>query len=1266
MSTPTFTEEGIKRLPQPIVDKLQSLIARIRRVLLIKGLYATAAALIFALLCVMGVDAAFDVAHPVIRWGLSLAAFGFAGAVAWRWLIRPQFKKISLTSIARLIEIRHPEMHERISTAVELLGSKDAESMKGSDQLLGEVVKSALLDAETVSPEVEVTMNPVKQPKWAAIAAVGVLLVLFALWPRHSGLLLARAVAPFLKIGNASSFELRVITQDLTVAEGEPITVLVAAKGRQDRRVDLHTVSPAGATVTERMLKEISSQVEKDETAFALHFPAAKESFTWYVTAGRARTASFSVTVVPRPEIENYQLIYDYPAYTGLPQKVDPDSLGDISAPAGTKVTVKAKLNRKLATGEVVVDGGEEARGIDGAVTFLEENGQPRAQWVTTLLNGQNSHWEMHVKDSTGLANVARAHELRALSDEGPTVVIDSPLEREIQLKPTDTLPVEYSASEDYGFSAVDLRVKLDSRGETRISQTLPERDPSIPMTWHGRAALDLSKLNLDGVRDLRVRVQVSDNLPKDLSGPQIGMSDEIVIHLNRGAESFMEQTVAKQENAVRKELDQLKNQLYEEKNQAEQKMWQLRNKEEMKPEQLDQLEKLQQKTAQTAEALAKLAEKMEKSAFAERAKEIAAAAQDAKPAAEALQKIPQSDSPQERSEAAQEARDDLANAVKKVEDTLNNLWQDTQQAKQAAQLAALAQQQQQLADQAAAAAKPEAKPDAASPQTAQNDPAQAQPQPATPDAQTAQNSQPQPQPNAATPAAQDPAAAAATPQAPQAPTGQPDKPELAAKFDPQQWQQQQQDVAGQIQNMNNQAQGQNPQATADQLKKLASQAQDLAKQADAQADAQEAATKQAAQDSTAAGDAKAAQQEATAAQAARELAEKTKQFDQQAGQQLDQNGLAATAVEQATMQLNDAAKSATEAASQLSAELSQQAESGSPDPAGAQPGQQPQTAQSTPPQQGQQPQSAQGDAAQPAQSGQNADANSAATPADPAIAAAAAAAASAAGDAATPAPTPADGAAPATPASGDAAQAAATPPASAGEAAMQTTGQQLNTAADALNMAAQALTSQAENLTEGTGALAQATQQSQQASQAGQQAQQAGQQAAQQAAQAGQNQQAQQAAAAQASGEALGKNAATPAQQAASNLAMAAAAAQKAAGIPQGGLNSQSMGQHNTPPQPGQGRGQQQNMAKQPGQQPDQPGDAQDQQGLQATQAYTLPPELAKLGLTSDEWARLRGLVQSGAGAEGDRVPTEYRDLVRGYFRALSAGPAAAAPGKN
>ena len=171
--TPVLTEDALRRLPEPIVVKLRSLIARIRRVLWWRGVWFSLAALVAVLLVIMAVDAAFDLESVAARCALTLGGLAVVGSVAWRTLVRPLSRTLGLAQVARLVEIHHPEMHERISTAVELLGSKDAAALRGSDELLAEVVKSAVVDVGTVTPEKEYSSLPMKWPRRLAAGALG-------------------------------------------------------------------------------------------------------------------------------------------------------------------------------------------------------------------------------------------------------------------------------------------------------------------------------------------------------------------------------------------------------------------------------------------------------------------------------------------------------------------------------------------------------------------------------------------------------------------------------------------------------------------------------------------------------------------------------------------------------------------------------------------------------------------------------------------------------------------------------------------------------------------------------------------------------------------------------------------------------------------------------------------------------------------------------------------------------------------------------------
>jgi hypothetical protein len=1199
--TPVLTEDAIRRLPEPIVAKLRSLIARIRRVLWWRGCWLTLAALVASLIAVMAIDAAFDLESKLWRCLLSAAGLGTVSVVAWRTLFQPLRRTLGLAQVARMVEIHHPEMHERISTAVELLGSTDAASLRGSDELLAEVVKSAVIDVGTVTPEKEYSSLPMLWPKRLGAAALAILAVILIGWPFQGGILLARAVLPLANIGSATSSDLRMITQNATVVEGAPITLLVAAKGKSAQRLELRRESagspdgPATSTpqIERMVVQPDAAGAQPGETVFALTLPRVSSSFRYAATSGRARSKEFFVEVLHRPDITNVSVRYTFPPYTGLAPKIDPDSLGDISAITGTSVEVTATLNHPAAAATLVYDQTEN-QGPD--VSLVNEGSTQLARWSAELAPGMNYRWTLHPKGAGELLGKPTSGTLKALEDLPPAVVIDSPVDRELSLRPNEWLPIVYSAADDYSLSAVDVIVKLDGRGTRIIPMPLPEKDPDVAQTWRGTAAVDLSKLPLAGANELFITVRVTDSLPPSLNGPQTATSETILVRLNWGAESFARQTVNKQEEQLRRELEQLRTDLWDQQRQASEKARQLRDPEPMDSERLDQLEKLTARTAMSASQLKEIAQKAQQSAFAERADAIAETAKThVEGAATSLQKIPQSDQPEERSASAENAQNQLEKAARELDEILASFQQDRQEGQELGELASLAREQQSLADQAAQAAPnpPAPKPAATDSEIAATSESTSPPTAPTPPSETAAPSAPNtipPPPTVANEATTNPLIdPAATPE------------QRTEAFE--RWLQHQDDVEHRSQNVANQFQQKLPVDRQSDLADLATQARDLAGQAAALAARQDQLAQQAG-DSTPAAPTEAAppgpppaapaaaaietaREQGAVATTAGQLADSLKKLQQDSASALKQNGKADVQAEAAASTLAAAATTGREASASLAKEAGVPLE---PIPSGA----------------------------------------------NPALA--------------TPSSLPSD-------------PAASPPEARTSQQAVRQTGESLDAAATALSEMARALSSQAEGAAAASQALSAATTQTKQASDAGDAAQQAGREAAQQTLEKTQGSaEASMAAAAAARLQSLAATAATPAQQAATHLAMAAATAQAAMGVPENALGQQNMGKKGSP-KPGDGQQGQGQTAAEDKNSSQKPGsEASDKAGLQTSQDYGLPPELAKLGMSPDDWSRLRGLITSGSDgtSEGSQVPAEYRELVKSYFRALSTRPPA------
>lgn len=80
-------------------------------------------------------------------------------------------------------------------------------------------------------------------------------------------------------------------------------------------------------------------------------------------------------------------------------------------------------------------------------------------------------------------------------------------------------------------------------------------------------------------------------------------------------------------------------------------------------------------------------------------------------------------------------------------------------------------------------------------------------------------------------------------------------------------------------------------------------------------------------------------------------------------------------------------------------------------------------------------------------------------------------------------------------------------------------------------------------------------------------------------------------------------------------------------------------------PAKPGQG------LAQQPG------PDASDASIRAAEPDPGVPPELAKLGISAEDWETIKSSLRSDAGGSAAALPEEYRELVRSYFEQMSKG---------
>jgi hypothetical protein len=582
----TMAEIRDNQVPEAIVRKLRGVIGRGRAVTLLRGAAATLAVATACLLAVMGVDYWVVIFSNAARWAMSLAALG-ATLLAGLWLIaRPLARRRGLAAAARAVESRHPQFMERLSSAVELLTSTDAPVLRGSDELIAALAAQASCDAEALNPGREISFRGAAWPMAAAAAVLGVLAGLLVLWPNQAGMLLRRAMLENVSRVSATSLKItRADAADLKAWNRDGIDYVMLAGGR------LHVeLAVADQAVTEAQFRlAVSSRLalslsngsnRKSDFAggaenvlsmahlgdgpdgsrrFAITCPPAQGSLRFRLGAGDALTRYYSVRVVPAPAVRGIDVRIDYPAYTRRAAESATDVAGDIAAVAGSKATISVRAATPPAKAEFVV-GGRNYPARTGAAP----DGSSVYAYSFELIRGPKYRWSVRLTDEYGFTNPPAEHAIEVLPDCPPLAVLTAPprsprpAQARLKLKPTDRLSVAYRVADDFGIASAALEVEADGRKCPPIKlaagpTTMPARTPvwgpqgsadAPPASIEGMTVLDLAAMDLQGARQVTVRVVAADWLPRELGGPGRGASEPRVIDIDAGAPSFAEQVV--------------------------------------------------------------------------------------------------------------------------------------------------------------------------------------------------------------------------------------------------------------------------------------------------------------------------------------------------------------------------------------------------------------------------------------------------------------------------------------------------------------------------------------------------------------------------------------------------------------------------------------------------------------------------------------------------------------------------------------------------
>ncbi|HEV8342927.1 MAG TPA: DUF4175 family protein [Candidatus Binatia bacterium] len=295
------------------------------------------------------------------------------------------------------------------------------------------------------------------------------------------------------------------------VVRGSSVTIQAAASGAIPKSMDLLLWSDDSGQEPAAAHEKLGME-ESGGGKFSFTVQEVKKSLHFRATTGPFSSATYAIEAVDPPEIGNLKMTLYPPHYTGLPaQSVQG---GNIDGIKGSTVRLEAWSTKEVAKARLVLDGNKEIP--------LKVEGK---KLLGSLVLFQTQKYQISVEDPLGFHNSPISYEMRVRPDGFPVVEILKPTE-DLEINGDETLPLEFSARDDFGIQEIALSIRIGERQEK-----IPiEKEGNKKLIARDRFDWDLGKLGLREGDEAIYQFEVLDN--DTISGPKLGSSKSLRLRL--------------------------------------------------------------------------------------------------------------------------------------------------------------------------------------------------------------------------------------------------------------------------------------------------------------------------------------------------------------------------------------------------------------------------------------------------------------------------------------------------------------------------------------------------------------------------------------------------------------------------------------------------------------------------------------------------------------------------------------------------------------
>jgi len=397
----------------------------------------------------------FDFSKTVRTIIVILSALLFVCMGSWM-IVRPFFRlvrvlpSITENEIAKRIGMFFPSIKDRLLNALQLAKEAGSASMLYSTELIDETFKEFTKEIQPLDFTRSVSTKHFPKQYRRLIVSIVCTAVLFLFFPDSISHAAYRLVHFTREFSPPPKYRIELTPGNKEIVKGENIDV-------QAKVISLlPAFTPRSTELT--IIRQQEGQENFDELkvkpdlngVFSATFQAVSTTTKYFAQYADAESKHYTLTVLNRPLIRSFHVRLDYPEYTKIPPQILDESVGDVTALAGTRVTISGSASKTLK--EAVMQFGNDTK-------LMFTTRQEKFSASFPLLS--NTSYSIHLLDEEGLSSIEPVtYRFNTVMDEFPTVIIVDP-GRNIDIIGDQEILLFLKARDDFGFSSMRLGYRL-------------------------------------------------------------------------------------------------------------------------------------------------------------------------------------------------------------------------------------------------------------------------------------------------------------------------------------------------------------------------------------------------------------------------------------------------------------------------------------------------------------------------------------------------------------------------------------------------------------------------------------------------------------------------------------------------------------------------------------------------------------------------------------------------------------------------------------